>query len=468
VNSYKANLKLIYPDCWRWISLARGIPGQLTENEANSLFQLARARTPSIEPVIVELGASRGKTSLLLAAGLRGKLRPRLFSIPRAGQNGDNLDQQALHRNLRRCRLGHIVNSDSPECKVAIDILFISAGEDPDGLRNDLSRWSPFVKLGGLVILRGISPELPQYLQPSRYSGLRQVDNLAWAVKQCAASLATPPAASDLDRVRLLLDRSIQAMLHPNTVPSLLEEGLARLDVPNEMQQLEDATDLAVAGLQDYVRRAAKELAENGYALQALRRSWSWRLTAPFRLGIQALQAVAGVLASFSRGSPRTRISGLTQWMFFGRQVRASGLLDERFYQEHNSALAWARTSPLLHFLVCGPTEGGNPNELFDVQYYLRRYPDVAQSGVNPLIHYLRTGAYEGRDPHPHFDSSFYLEQNPDVREARLNPLAHYLAPGIAEGRDPNPWFDTAEYLEQNPDVVTFRLNPLAHCLCSR
>lgn len=462
MNSYKANLKLIHPDCWRWISLARGIPGQLTENEANSLFQLARARTPSIEPVIVELGASRGKTSLLLAAGLRDKLRPRLFSIQRTGGQLDRL--------LARCRLGHIVKTaaDWGEYNAAIDILFINGTADHETLRSDLSRWSPFVKLGGLVILRGISPELPQYLQPSRYSGLRQVDNLAWAVKQCATSLATPPAASDLDRVRLLLNRSIQAMLHLNTVPSLLEEQFPRLNVPNEQQQLEDATDLAVARLQDYVRHAAKELAENGYAIQALRRSWSWRLTAPFRLGIQALQAIAGVLASFSRGSPRSRIYGLTQWMFFGRQVRASGLLDQRFYQEHNSALRWARTSPLLHFLVCGPTEGGNPNELFDVQYYLRRYPDVAQSGVNPLIHYLRTGAYEGRDPHPHFDSSFYLEQNPDVREARLNPLAHYLAPGIAEGRDPNPWFDTAEYLEQNPDVVTFRLNPLAHCLCSR
>jgi hypothetical protein len=115
---------------------------------------------------------------------------------------------------------------------------------------------------------------------------------------------------------------------------------------------------------------------------------------------------------------------------------------------------------PLLHFFVCGASEGKNPNELFDLDFYTRCYPDVARSGVNPLIHYLRTGAYEGRDPHPHFDSSFYLEQNPDVREGRLNPLAHYLAPGIAEGRDPNPWFDTSEYLEQNPDVVTFGSEP--------
>jgi predicted O-methyltransferase YrrM len=418
VNSYRADLKQKYPDCWRWISLARRIPGQLTENESNLLFQLARTRTPLIDPVIVELGAWRGKTSLLLAAGLSGKTRPRLFSIQRIGEPASKLDQQALHRNLHRCHLGHIVDTTaghsrdaSANWKDCIDILFINATEDYDALNSDLLLWSPFVKSGGMVVLHGASRES---LQSPPYSDLRHVENLAWAVKQCASSLATP-----------------------------------------------EATD--PARLQDYVRRAAKEFAENRHALQALRRSWSWRLTAPLRLGSRALHAIAGLLTSFAHGSPKTRIVGLAQWMLFGRQVRASGLLDERYYRDHYPDVEWARTSPLLHFFVCGASEWKNPNELFDVDYYLGRYPDVAHSGVNPLIHYLRSGAYEGRDPHPHFDSSFYLEQNPDVREGRLNPLAHYLAPGIAEGRDPNPWFDTSEYLEQNPDVAMFGLNPLRH-----
>jgi len=419
VNSYRADLKQKYPDCWRWISLARRIPGQLTENEANLLFQLARTRTPLVDPVLVELGAWRGKTSLLLAAGLCGKIRPRLFSIQRTGEAGGKPNQQTLHRNLQRCHLGHIVDTTasrsrdaSANWKDCIDILFINATEDYDALDSDLLLWSPFVKLGGSVILHGASP---QSLQPPRYSDLRHVDSLAWAVKrQSAASLATPEA----------------------TYP---------------------------ARLQDYVRRAAKEVAENRHAIQALRRSWSWRLTAPLRLGMETLHAIAGLLTSFGHGSPKARIAGLAQWMLFGRQVRASGLLDERYYRGHHPDVAWARTSPLLHFLVCGASEGKNPNELFDVDYYLGRYPDVAHSGVNPLIHYLKNGAYEGRDPHPYFDSSFYLEQNPDVREGQLNPLGHYLAPGIAEGRDPNPWFDTSEYLEQNPDVAMFGLNPLGH-----
>ena len=435
VNSYRANLKLQYPDCWQWISLARRIPGQLTENEAHLLFQLVRTRTPAIDPVIVELGAWRGKTSLLLAAGLCGKTRPRLFSIQRTGEAVGKPDQQALHRNLQRCHLEHIVHTTAGHSRDAcsnwkdyIDILFINATQDYDTLHSDLLLWSPFVKLGGSVVLQGASLE---NLQPPRYSDLRRVDNLVWAV---------------------------------TTLPAVLKEQPPHHDAPSE-QHLEEARELALAKLQDYVRRAVKELAENRHAVQALRRSWSWRLTAPLRLGIETLHAITGLFTSFSHGSPKARVVGLAQWLLFGRQVRASGLLDARYYQVHHPDAAWARTSPVLHFLVCGANGGKNPNELFDVDYYLRRYPDVARSGLNPLVHYLRHGAYEGRDPHPYFDSSFYLDQNLDVREGHFNPLAHYLAPGIAEGRDPNAWFDTSEYLEQNSDVALFGLNPLTHLI---
>jgi predicted O-methyltransferase YrrM len=479
VNSYRANLKLQYPDCWQWISLARRIPGRLTENEAHLLFQLVRTRTPAIDPMIVELGAWRGKTSLLLAAGLCGKTRPRLFSIQRTGEAVGKPDQQALHRNLQRCHLGHIVDTTAGHSRDAcsnwkdyIDILFINATQDYDTLHSDLLLWSPFVKLGGSVVLQGASLE---NLQPPRYSDLRHVDSLTWAVKRQSAASLTTPGATAAAKVYSLLNRSIEAMLHLNAIPVLADEPLPHPDARSE-QHLEDATEIALARLQDYMRRAAKELAENRHAVQALRRSWSWRLTAPLRLGIETLHAITGLFTSFSHGSPKARIVGLAQWVLFGRQVRASGLLDARYYQGHHPDVAWARTSPVLHFLVCGASEGKNPNELFDVDYYLRRYPDVARSGVNPLVHYLRHGAYEGRDPHPYFDSSFYLDQNLDVREGHFNPLAHYLAPGIAEGRDPNAWFDTSEYLEQNPDVATFGLNPLVqraeprsnHRLCSR
>jgi predicted O-methyltransferase YrrM len=408
VNADRTRLQRIYPDCWRWISLARRIPGQITDPEASLLFHLARMRTRAIDPVIVELGAGRGRASLVLAAGLCGKTRPRLFALE---DSGDAL------RNLRRCGFGRILAA-APEnwqqsWNDAIDILFVNAGGD-----RDFSRWLPFVKPGGIVAAYRASLDS---LQPPTYGDFLQVESLAWAVKQ---------------------------------------QEMQVLDGP-----LDAAEEFAIAKQQDFVRRAGREIAEDRHAIEALKDSWSWRLTVPLRLAMEILQAMAGVLASFGSGSPKERLFGLAQWIRFGGQIRASGLLDERYYRDTHPGVAWAGTSPLLHFLVRGASAGDKPNELFDVGYYLGRYPDVARAGINPLIHYLRSGAQEGRDPHPHFDTSFYLGENRDVREAGLNPLAHYLAPGIAEGRDPNPWFDTSEYLEQNPDVAIFGLNPLVHQL---
>jgi hypothetical protein len=42
VNSYRKRLQQKYPDCWQWISLARRLPVQLTENEA-IVFSIAAA-----------------------------------------------------------------------------------------------------------------------------------------------------------------------------------------------------------------------------------------------------------------------------------------------------------------------------------------------------------------------------------------------------------------------------------------
>jgi hypothetical protein len=412
-NSYRRNLQRKYPDCWRWIRFARRFPGELTEDQAASLFHLARARTPSTDPVIVELGARPGKSTLLLAAGLRGKTSPRLFRSREAG------DQCLMHRRFERCGLEHIFDigdehprNNAANWKHAIDILFINASDDA-ALRDLLLLWSPFVKSGGIVALQAVSAaSYTQFLITPQHSDFRLVDSLAWAVRHCGEA----PVITGRD-----------------------------------------------SAPRDLVRRDSREFAENRHAIRALHRSWSWRVTAPLRLAAQMLQALGGLLSSAGRGSAKDRVAGLAQWLRFGRQVRASGLLDARYYRDCHPGVAWARSSPLLHFFVCGAGQGHKPNALFDVEYYLARYPDAASSSLNPLVHYLRNGANQGRDPHPHFDTSFYLEQNPDVREERWNPLAHYLAPGIAEGRDPNPWFDTSEYLEQNPEVAVFGLNPLAH-----
>jgi hypothetical protein len=428
VNPRRTKLKLKYPDCWPWISLARRIPGDLSEDQAHLLFQFARMRTPSVDPVIVELGASRGQASLLLAAGLRSKTRPRMVVFSRW--------PQVLRRNLQRGRLENFVQTAAGDAGDAvtgwrdpIDLLLVNTSDGAP--QPDFARWLPWIKDGGIVLIHGLSAEL--HLP---WLDVRRAGTLAWAVKQGSAT----PISTGAE--------------HLKTIPPVNRNSAN--------QHAADTTEIAIARLQDFVRRAAGEIAEERHANRALKRSWSWRLAAPLRFAVETLQSLAGLLGSLGASS---NIRGFVLWLQFQRQVRESGLFDERYYREKHPAAPWAGANPLQHFFVRGAREGGNPNALFDISYYLGLNPEVAQSGANPLVHYLLTGAYQGLDPSPYFNSSFYLEQNPDVRESGLNPLAHYLAPGIVEGRDPNPWFDTSEYLEQNPDVATFGLNPLVHQL---
>src|SRR5579863_2477296 len=302
VNSHRQRLKQNYPDSWKWITLAERLSGDMTEKEAYLLLQLARTRTPLADPLIVELRAEQAKTAFLLAGGLRGKARPRVVSFPRSAGIPDS---RTLQRILRRCQLEPVVRMlDYPAGASSnrvepIDILLINAGGD-DSWREDLVQWSPRVKPGGIVVLRRAGQN--EALRSSAYMEFRQADQLAWA----------SPAKTPQNRI-----------------------------------------EWSTATLHDYVRRSALELAEKRHAIEALRRSWSWRLTAPLRLGIDMVQAVFGLLTSLSN-SPQSTLHGFIQWVRFRRRILRSGIFDERFYRENHPGAPWAHTNPLLHFFVRG------------------------------------------------------------------------------------------------------------------
>jgi hypothetical protein len=268
-----------------------------------------------------------------------------------------------------------------------------------------------------------------------------------------ASSLPT-----DQEKCELLLADLAEAALRLNAEPDLLARVLASRAKP--VDGLGSSTDGTFRVFEKRLGAAARELAENRHALEALRNSWSWRVTAPLR----ALVVWGRVFYRVFRCRPR-HLAGFIQWAKYGRSIRASRLFDDRYYLIQHPDVAQAGLNPLLHYCVFGARENRWPNCLFDGEYYCQSNLAVAGSRENPLVHYLKRGAYEGCNPHPQFDSTYYLTQYPESRQEGWNPLAHFLGPGIVEGCNPNSRFDTLACLQQNPELAALGVNPVLYYL---
>ena len=362
MNSLKRSLRESYPEAWRWISLSRHIPGWLTDGEANSLFEIARSRVNQPDPVIVELGSWQGKSSVLLAAGLCGALNARVFCVDpfESDENpryqSDYYDplvakmrhslKEGFDRNIRRCGVAGIVHTrEGYSYEVAqgwkdpIDVLFIDANHEYACVHRDFMLWSPFVKSGGIIALHDVSPSWPgpsrvmaEELQPPEYGDLRQIDSLAWAVKQSdkpssralesARTLITIPYVDYAARLREIerltnavslfeakrnhfnQRAGIDSQRQNGVGPGAMAEETAGSRVSDQevrVAQLE--RDLR--SRESELRRAVNELAESRGAVESLRRSWSWRLTSPVRAVADAARSISGLLRFSGRGSAR-------------------------------------------------------------------------------------------------------------------------------------------------------------------
>ena len=546
MNDRKSYLRQKYPYAWRWISLATHVYGWLTDAEAGALLDLARTATPDRGAVIVELGSWQGKSSLLLAAGVLGKSGARIFCVDPFSEDESHAYQAKYYahligrrtlednfrRNMRRCGVGHIVHPIKGyshdvvlSWKEPIDLLFIDASHEYESVYRDFADWSPFVKVGGTIAFHDVAPDtwpgparvVAEELRPPQYDGPRQVDSLAWSVKQPrfhhrgvgrASSLGNGVLAEgslaqedgpnhsegspgqqltdgSLDALIDALDRSAAQLALSRTANERLTKELAtRAETAGHLAAELSAIEKQAAVLRADVRRLTAasarfeaeaafgraqvqrlqaQLRESLHALHALRQSWSWRVTAAPRALLDLAFALERARSAGLVRSLRNMLLVRLQWLRYRDLVRASGLFDEKYYLAHNPDVAREGMNPLRHFFLFGAAEARNPHPLFDVSYYYSRNPDVANAGINPLVHYLVWGVREKRNPHPDFDTSFYLSSYPDVAESALNPVAHYLGPGAAQGLDPNPRFDTSEYLEHNPEVALKGLNPLLH-----
>ncbi len=207
------HLKSGFPESWRWIQFSHRVEGWLTNAEADQIFKLAKYHTPNHCPVLVELGSWKGKSSVLFAAGLRGKDSPKLYCIDPFGRDENSEYQEKYYdpllqgskrtleeifgRNIKRFGADDIVRplkgysfEFGATWSEPLDLLFIDASHEYEAVLRDFVIWSPFVKPGGVVAFHDVSPQWPGPSQVVRenivspaYSPVYQVDSLAWAIK---------------------------------------------------------------------------------------------------------------------------------------------------------------------------------------------------------------------------------------------------------------------------------------------
>ena len=187
---------------YRSIFPYEGIPGWLSEDEAITLYELAR-QLPDNSPVAVEIGSWQGKSSLVLAKGLKGKTKPVLYCIDPfngdAGASDRVLYSRALSTmnkslkeafldNMRRHGVLDVVRPLEGysfdvvnDFKDTIDLLFIDGAHEFEAVFQDYEQWSPLLRPGGMIAFHDVVfGENPDPAGPGMVAKAHIYDNPMW------------------------------------------------------------------------------------------------------------------------------------------------------------------------------------------------------------------------------------------------------------------------------------------------
>jgi predicted O-methyltransferase YrrM len=205
-------LRRRFPQSHKWLALSHRVQGWLEDLEGDWLYQLARG-TADIDPVVVELGSFKGRSSVVLAAGLLGKANARLFCVDTFAQDEDPDYQRRFYeallrgerhdlfatflRNVRSCGVVTVITplrgftfEHASNWRLPIDLLFIDANHEFPAVMRDFQQWSPFVKRGGVIAFHDVSDHfegprrvVAEGVVPPAYSSVQQAYSLAWATK---------------------------------------------------------------------------------------------------------------------------------------------------------------------------------------------------------------------------------------------------------------------------------------------
>jgi predicted O-methyltransferase YrrM len=132
--------------------LIKDVPGWLSDEEGEALYELARQCTG--RGVIVEIGSWKGKSTICLGLGSRAGKGVRIFAIDphadyRHGEFKDNIERAGIADLVTPLKgLSQAVAGGFDE---PIELLFVDGSHEEDDVREDFEKWVPKVVEGGIV-----------------------------------------------------------------------------------------------------------------------------------------------------------------------------------------------------------------------------------------------------------------------------------------------------------------------------
>jgi MMP 1-O-methyltransferase len=142
VNAFRAKVKPLIAD----------VPGWLTDEEGEALYELARSCTG--RGVIVEIGSWKGKSTICLGVGSQDGGGVPVYAVdPHADYRFGN-----FKTNVERARIAELVRPIASLSQAAaddfdepIELLFVDGSHEYDLVLEDFEKWVPKVVDGGWV-----------------------------------------------------------------------------------------------------------------------------------------------------------------------------------------------------------------------------------------------------------------------------------------------------------------------------
>ena len=179
----------------------RQIEGWLSDSEAVALYRAVGTCNPPI--VAVEIGSWYGKSSVMIAGGIRDGGGGILYAIdPFEGLDGYSVRRTGQRRatdfldpflqNINHAGLAEFVRpirgysyDVAENWSTPIDLLFIDGDHEYEAVKRDFEDWSPHLREGGIIIFHDTNGSWPGPTQLAR----EELHSPSWQNVRCVGSL---------------------------------------------------------------------------------------------------------------------------------------------------------------------------------------------------------------------------------------------------------------------------------------